>query len=146
MKKPSKKSVLLASAALVASIAVPAVAYADTPSPPASASLANELGIDDQQLSAALAKLREKLRSEYAVLGYQGYWAYWGSPSSQADLIARWKERLVRAVQEGTLTQAEADAITNAYEAGIWDDWDGTWNGTWDGDWDGNWNGWRSWR
>lgn len=145
MKKLSRKSVLLlgASAALVALVAVPTVAYAATPSPPASASLARELGTDGQRVSDALAKLRDQPWSEFAVQGYPGYWAYWGYPSDQrADYIALWKERLVQAVQDGTLTQAEADAIINAYETGVWD---GDWDGIWDGDWNRDWGGWRWW-
>ncbi|GHJ43851.1 hypothetical protein Cs7R123_11930 [Catellatospora sp. TT07R-123] len=116
--------------ALALAVAVPGMAYANDPSPSPSASsstsssqndreagqaafaaaLAKELGIDQQKVSDALTKVRAQLRAEH------------GSKSddqNQADRTAKLKERLDQAVKDGKLTQAEADAIVKAAQAGV---------------------------
>jgi hypothetical protein len=62
------------------------------------ASLAKSLGIDEAKVKTALEELRtEALKSRAAAL----------------------KSRLDKAVADGTLTQAEADAVTKAVEKGV---------------------------
>lgn len=60
--------------------------------------LAKELGVSEEKLTTAL----EELRSEH-----------------QAEEKAALKERLDQAVTDGKLTQAEADAVAKAAEAGV---------------------------
>lgn len=60
--------------------------------------LAEELGIDEQKVSDAIAELRS---------------------AAAAERAATQKERLDRAVTDGSLTQAEADAVAKALEEGI---------------------------
>ena len=62
------------------------------------ASLAKSLGIDEAKVTAALAELRT---------------------AEQAKHAAALKPRLDQAVKDGTLTQAEADAVTKAAEKGV---------------------------
>jgi hypothetical protein len=62
------------------------------------ASLAKSLGIDEAKVKAALEELRTQ---------------------AQADRAAALKGRLDQAVKDGTLTQAEADAVTKAVEKGV---------------------------
>jgi len=62
------------------------------------ASLAKSLGIDEAKVTAALAELRT---------------------AEQANHAAALKPRLDQAVKDGTLTQAEADAVTKAAEKGV---------------------------
>ena len=62
------------------------------------ASLAKSLGIDESKVTAALDELRT---------------------AEQADHAAALKPRLDQAVKDGTLTQAEADAVTKAAEKGV---------------------------
>ena len=62
------------------------------------ASLAKSLGIDEAKVTAALEELRT---------------------AEQADHAAALKPRLDQAVTDGTLTQAEADAVTKAAENGV---------------------------
>jgi hypothetical protein len=62
------------------------------------ASLAKSLGIDEAKVTAALEELRA---------------------SEQAKHAAALKPRLDQAVKDGTLTQAEADAVTKAAEKGV---------------------------
>ncbi|RKR19533.1 hypothetical protein [Arthrobacter oryzae] len=62
------------------------------------ASLAKSLGIDEAKVTAALEELR--------AAGY-------------ANHAAELKPRLDQAVKDGTLTQAEADAVTKAAEKGV---------------------------
>jgi hypothetical protein len=108
-------------------IAIPAVAFAQDPSPSPSSSapatapgdadreqrhaerqdrmaelLANELGIDKAKVTEALTKVDEQMRTEMKA-------------EHQAALSAR----LAEAVAAGKLTQAEADAILKAAEAGV---------------------------
>lgn len=61
-------------------------------------SLAEALGIEEAKVTAAL----EELRTE-----------------AQAERAAALKDRLDQAVTDGKLTQAEADAVTKAVEAGV---------------------------
>ncbi|GAB3750651.1 hypothetical protein [Microlunatus parietis] len=60
--------------------------------------LAEKLGVEQAAVEKALTELREAAR---------------------ADGIAALKERLAEAVEAGTLTQAEADAVVKAAEAGV---------------------------
>jgi hypothetical protein len=61
-------------------------------------SLAASLGIDEAKVTAALDELRT---------------------AEQAEHAAALKTRLDKAVTDGKLTQAEADAVTKAVEAGV---------------------------
>ncbi len=60
--------------------------------------LGEKLGVEQSAVEQALTELRE---------------------AAQADGIAALKERLAEAVKAGTLTQAEADAVVKAAEAGV---------------------------
>lgn len=60
--------------------------------------LAEKLGLAEDKVATALTELRE---------------------ARQAERAAALKERLDAAVQAGTLTQAEADAVTKAVEKGV---------------------------
>ncbi|GGH89784.1 hypothetical protein ACFFGR_11990 [Arthrobacter liuii] len=61
-------------------------------------SLAQSLGIDEAKVSAALQEIRSEEQSEHA---------------------AELKTRLDKAVTDGKLTQAEADAVTKAVQNGV---------------------------
>jgi hypothetical protein len=124
MSGPKKLALVGGGAAVLAlGIAIPAVAFADpTPTPSSStsadpgtredrraehrdrlaAALAKELGIDQAKVAAALDKVDEQMRADAKV-------------ERQTAL----KARLAAAVSEGKLTQAEADAILKASEAGV---------------------------
>ena len=60
--------------------------------------LAEKLGLAEDKVATALTELREAHQAEHATA---------------------LKERLHAAVQDGTLTQAEADAVTKAHELGV---------------------------
>jgi hypothetical protein len=60
--------------------------------------LASKLGVDEAQVKAAIDEIRAE---------------------RQAERAAALKERLDAAVQAGTLTQAEADAVQKAVEKGV---------------------------
>ncbi len=60
--------------------------------------LAEKLGIDEAKVTAALKEIRSE---------------------AQAERAAALKARLDKAVSDGTLTQAEADAVTKAVEKGV---------------------------
>lgn len=66
--------------------------------------LAKELGVDESKVSDALDKLREQKQADKPQ-----------REGARQDL----KTRLDAAVKEGKLTQAEADAVLKAAEAGI---------------------------
>ncbi len=108
-------------------IAIPAVAFAQDPSPSPSGSpstsastdagreqrhaerqdkmaelLASELGIDKARVAEALAKVEDQMHSDM-----------------KAERQAALSERLTAAVTEGKLTQEEADAILKASEADV---------------------------
>ncbi|GAA1656738.1 hypothetical protein [Catellatospora bangladeshensis] len=126
MVKLSKKTLVTVGAAgvLALGIAVPTAAMAadrDTGSSSAqqgrqehqqqfAAALAKELGVDEAKVTAALEKVRTQLHPD----GKSGE-----KKNGSADRTAQLKERLAAAVKEGKLTQAEADAISKAAEAGV---------------------------
>lgn len=129
----SRKQLLVGLAAagvLGVGIAAPTVALADdkTPTPSASTStdqgsdrqqqradrqqefaesLAKELGVPTDKVTAALEKLREQHRADRPE-----------RPSTE-DRQAKLKERLDQAVKDGKLTQEQADAVLKAVEAGV---------------------------
>ncbi|MGW5669352.1 hypothetical protein [Micromonospora sp. NPDC003776] len=129
----SRKQLLVGLAAagvLGVGIAAPTVALADDKSPAPSAStstdqgsdrqqqradrqqefaesLAKELGVPTDKVTAALEKLREQHRADRPE-----------RPSTE-DRQAKLKERLDQAVKDGKLTQEQADAVLKAVEAGV---------------------------
>jgi hypothetical protein len=127
-------SVAGAAGVLAVGIAVPTLAFAQdsTPSPAPSASttaaapdpsqqrakhqdelasaLAKELGIDKDKVAAALAKVEAAREADHPKPDGHGRP---GQPG--VDL----KTRLDEAVKAGKITQAEADAITKAFDAGV---------------------------
>ncbi|GAB4055593.1 hypothetical protein [Catellatospora paridis] len=135
MMKFSKKTLVTAGAAgvLALGIAAPATAWAaegsgSTPAATSSqgkdkgyqqaehqqklsAALAKELGIDQAKVSAALEKVQSQLRPDGKARDK--------SNDRTADRTQQLKDRLAAAVKAGKLTQAEADAITKAAEAGV---------------------------
>jgi broad specificity phosphatase PhoE len=130
-----KKTLLLlgASGVMALGIAAPmAAAAADSPKPRQqqfASALAKELGVDEAKVTAALENLRTERSSERTEAKGDR------KKGQRQDL----KTRLDAAVKEGKLTQAEADAVLKAVEAGIL--WDGGWqHGRWNGEKHGNWN------
>ncbi|WDZ84479.1 hypothetical protein [Micromonospora cathayae] len=121
---------LVAAGVLGLGVAAPAVAFAEnndpTPSPSASSSedrgterkqafaeeLAKELGVPTEKVTAALEKVREQHKGDRPE---RGDWRGGDATDRQAAL----KERLAQAVEDGKLTQEQADAITAAVEAGV---------------------------
>lgn len=126
LSKPTKKRIMLWTGAgvLAVGIAVPAIAYAQDPTPSPSSStqqkgpnnkefaaaLAKELGLDEQKVTDALTKVRAELHPGGQAKPDRG---------NAADRTAKLKERLAQAVTDGKITQAEADAILKASEAGV---------------------------
>nr|MDT0658878.1 hypothetical protein [Micromonospora sp. DSM 115978] len=121
---------LAAAGVLSVGIAAPTVAFAQdeaepTPSATATAApgeqrraehitelaeaLATELGVSADDVKAAMEKVREEI----------------GKPDGERpkmndeDRQAKLQEKLDAAVADGTLTQAEADAVLKAYEEGV---------------------------
>ncbi|MFG3698418.1 hypothetical protein ACGF5C_10965 [Micromonospora sp. NPDC047620] len=70
--------------------------------------LAKELGVSTDKVTAALEKVREARKP-----------ADRPERGDSADRQAALKERLAQAVEDGKLTQEQADAITAAAEAGV---------------------------
>jgi DNA-binding transcriptional MerR regulator len=67
--------------------------------------LAKELGVPQDKLTAALQKVREQRKEADKPK----------PPANQADRQAQLKQRLDQAVKDGKLTQAESDAITKVF-------------------------------
>ncbi len=130
-------------------IAAPAVAFADdgaTPAPATSASpaggtagpdhtqrwadrrgtfaeeLGKELGVPQDRVEAALAKLRQQHRADHKGQGRP-------DGKSKADREAWLKTRLDKAVSDGKLTREQADAILAAVKAGVLPNWGGLGHG-----------------
>ncbi|GAB3068299.1 hypothetical protein [Micromonospora schwarzwaldensis] len=122
---------LAAAGVLSVGIAAPTVALADDKGPSASAStdqnsdrqqrhadrqaefaesLAKELGVPADKVTAALEKLREQRQADRPERP---------TPPSAQDRQAALKERLDQAVKDGKLTQEQADAVLKAAEAGV---------------------------
>jgi hypothetical protein len=133
MRKRHLLAGLAAAGVLGVGIAAPTVAFAadgGTPTPSASASgsderqrqradrqaefaaaLAEELGVSTDKVAAALEKVREEQKpADRPERGDRG---------DSADRQAALKEHLAQAVEDGKLTQEQADAITAAAEAGV---------------------------
>lgn len=102
-----------ASSILALGIAAPVAAASDGNDPRSrhqqlASALAKELGVEESKVSDALEKVR-------AGKGDRA-----GRPDSRPDRTHEdLKTRLDRAVEEGKLTRAEADAVLKAAEAGI---------------------------
>ncbi|MEV0461157.1 hypothetical protein [Catellatospora methionotrophica] len=132
MMKFSKKTLVTVGAAgvLALGVAAPAAAWAAEGSDPTPAAtshdkggpraehqqklaeaLAKELGVDQAKVSAALEKVQSQLRPDGKKRDKTG--------DNAADRTQRLKDRLAAAVKDGKLTQAEADAILKATEAGV---------------------------
>ncbi|MGW0436407.1 hypothetical protein ACWDV4_28145 [Micromonospora sp. NPDC003197] len=79
-------------------------------------SLAEELGVSQDQVEAALTKLREEHKADAQEKRDERKQP---SDEDKADAQAKLKERLDQAVEDGKLTQEQADAIVKAYEAGV---------------------------
>lgn len=76
--------------------------------------LAAELGVDTDKVTAALEKLREEHKPADRPEKGDG-----PGKGDSADRQAAMKERLAQAVEDGKLTQEQADAVTAAAEAGV---------------------------
>ncbi|MEH1011668.1 hypothetical protein V6U90_00850 [Micromonospora sp. CPCC 206060] len=143
----TRKNVLIGLAAagvLGVGIAAPAVALADSsasPTPSASSStedrrtehrtefaeaLAKELGVPVEKVTAALEKVHEQRKADRD----ERWRDRVGDRPDRADRQAALAERLKQAVEDGKLTQEQADAITKAAEAGVLG---GGWRGHWGG-------------
>ncbi|NES14004.1 MULTISPECIES: hypothetical protein [Micromonospora] len=131
IRRMSRKQLLVGLAAagvLGVGIAAPTVALADDKSPSASTStdqggdrqqqradrqqefaesLAKELGVPTDKVTAALEKLRDQHRADRPE-----------RPSTE-DRQAKLKERLDQAVKDGKLTQEQADAVLKAVQSGV---------------------------
>ncbi|WP_433386773.1 hypothetical protein [Micromonospora sp. KLBMP9576] len=91
--------------------------------------LAEELGVDTDKVTAALEKLHEEHRpadrpgkGEHAGKGGHGQKGERPGKDDRGDATDRQaalKERLTQAVEDGKLTQEQADAVTAAAEAGV---------------------------
>lgn len=135
---------LAAAGVLGVGVAAPAVAADNTsPSPSASASaekgadkeqqrsdrqaafaeaLAEKLGVDVNKVTTALEELREQRAADRPERGERPERPERGERGERPDAADRQEalaQRLAQAVEEGTLTQEQADAITAAAEAGI---------------------------
>ncbi|MFG1777155.1 hypothetical protein ACGFIG_12095 [Micromonospora sp. NPDC049048] len=91
--------------------------------------LAEELGVDTDKVTAALEKLRAEHKpadragkgdkGDRPERGDKGDRPERGERGDSADRQAALKERLAQAVEDGKLTQEQADAVTAAVEAGV---------------------------
>ncbi|MEO3746073.1 hypothetical protein [Plantactinospora sp. B5E13] len=82
--------------------------------------LATELGVPQDKVEAALAKLRQQHQADHKgdrKPGDKGGWKRDGK--SAADREAWLKSRLDKAVTDGKLTREQADAILAAVKAGV---------------------------
>jgi hypothetical protein len=100
--------------------------------------LAEELGVPAEQVTEALEKLRAQYRPQGRT-GGEGHRGFMGrgdgtaegrkgerrTPPSAEERTAALAERLTQAVEDGRLTQEQADAITAAVEAGVLGGWGG---------------------
>ena len=75
--------------------------------------LADALGVDVAKVTEALDSVHEAERAERAAEKPAD------ADERKADRADRLAERLAEAVEEGTLTQEQADAVTAAHEAGV---------------------------
>ncbi|MFG1757831.1 hypothetical protein [Micromonospora echinofusca] len=76
--------------------------------------LAAELGVDTEKVTAALEKLREEhMPADRPEKGDRP------GKGDSADRQTAMKERLAQAVEDGKLTQEQADAVSAAAEAGV---------------------------
>ncbi|SCL68717.1 hypothetical protein GA0070606_4858 [Micromonospora citrea] len=139
MRKKHLLAGLAAAGVLGVGVAAPTVAFAAdgaTPTPSASTTedgdrqqqradrqaefaekLAKELGVDTDKVTAALKKLREEHKpADRPGRGDKGDRPEKGD---SADRRAALKERLAQAVEDGKLTQEQADAVSAAAEAGV---------------------------
>ncbi|MDG4788952.1 hypothetical protein O7626_23990 [Micromonospora sp. WMMD1102] len=143
---------LVAAGVLTVGLAAPAVAFAEdgaTPAPAPSSStsadsgrtgpkhtkdwaeqrgklagqLAEELGVPQEKVEAALAKIREQHRADWKGRAEQR--GDRPDARSKVDREAMLKERLDKAVADGKLTREQADAILAAAEAGVFPAWGG---------------------
>ncbi|MGC5054815.1 hypothetical protein ACLQ2S_25560 [Micromonospora sp. DT48] len=110
---------------------------------PFAEALAAELGVPTEKVTEALEELREQRRTDHegrrGLLGRghgaEGHKRGDGAegrkpgerrtPPSAEERKKALTERLARAVEEGKLTQEQADAITAAVEAGVFGGWAG---------------------
>jgi len=78
--------------------------------------LAEELGVPQDKVEAALTKLREQHKAE--AQERRDEWQQ-RAEANKADRQAKLRQRLDQAVEDGKLTREQADAIVKAYEAGV---------------------------
>ncbi|MGW4497487.1 hypothetical protein ACWENR_02555 [Micromonospora sp. NPDC004336] len=139
MRKKHLLAGLAAAGVLGVGVAAPTVAFAADGAAPASSAgttedgdrrqqradrqaefaekLATELGVDTDKVTAALEKLREERKpADRPGKGDKGDRPDRGD---SADRQAALKERLAQAVEDGKLTQEQADAVSAAAEAGV---------------------------
>lgn len=92
--------------------------------------LAKELGVPTEKVTDALEKLREQHKADRPERGEGRGDRPWhggkdgdkgdrGERPDAAERQAALKEQLAKAVEDGKLTQEQADAITAAFEAGV---------------------------
>jgi hypothetical protein len=110
--------ILGASSILALGIAAPVAAAANNDPKPhqqqLASALAKELGVEESKVTAALEKLHEQQRANFPE-GTRPTLKDLKTFTTREDL----KTRLDKAVEEGKLTRAEADAVLKAVEAGV---------------------------
>ena len=143
MNRMSKKTMLIlgTSGVLALGIAAPAVAWAENRDNKSishaahgesqqklAEALAKELGVDQAKVSEALTKVREQMKAEAQASRPEKK----DDAEAKTNRLEKFKTRVAEAVQAGKLTQAEADAIIKAVEAGVLNDgWGGKPGGRW---------------